>query len=115
MAANVQKQKRKQVQHTVEFKLKILEELDNNKRIKDIVLKYGIPQNTISTWKKGREKILKAASMRMTTTKGKDRKRGRDSAFPEVERALLVWLKEMRSRPTPPPIDLSALMAKAEV
>ena len=76
-------------------------------------VQLGIPQNTISTWKKNKEKIRYSLNVASTTHAGV-RKRQRESQYPDVERALLFWLRDMHSRDSPAPIDLNSLMVKAE-
>ena len=56
--ATVKKRVHKEV--TLELKYKALVELDKGKTNKEVALLFGIPPNTLSTWKKHKPKIIQA-------------------------------------------------------
>lgn len=100
--------KRKNVE--VELKVTILKRhLYNKEKVVALAKEFDIPANTISTWKKQADKLLKEVS-----DCAPKRKRMRTSPFKDIELAMLYWLKEMRSKPIPPPISSSILNGKAE-
>ena len=95
---------------TLELKSNILRRaIYNKERIIDLAKEFNIPHNTISTWKKQSDKIFKDASK-----SSKKRKYIHLSKYKDIELALLYWLKDMRSREIPPPLDGNILIAKAE-
>lgn len=71
---------------------------------------YGIPESTISTWKKNSKKIIEEASKSAQP----NRKRMRFSEYPDIEKALLYWLKKMRALDNPPPLSSSDMLRQAE-
>lgn len=103
--------KRKHTDYTVHLKAEILKRhFDDNEKVTTLSKKYGIPQNTISGWKSQKDKIFTELSRSIQP----QRKRIRLSRYPDVEKALLVWIKDMRSRDTPPPLDSQMILEKAE-
>ena len=52
--------KRKDTEINLEQKYKALLELDKGKSNKDVPLSFGIPPNTLSNWKKSKERIFEA-------------------------------------------------------
>ena len=102
--------KRKRNTHSLEFKSSILRRhLYKKEKINDLAKEFDIPQNTISTWKKQADKIFKDAA-----DSTPNRKRMRVSPYRDIELGLLYWLKDMRSKEVPPPLDGQTLMTKAE-
>ncbi|KFM72755.1 Tigger transposable element-derived protein 6, partial [Stegodyphus mimosarum] len=102
---------KKRICLAVEIKKKILKEVDEKILSKtQIAQKYGIPKNSLSTILKAREKIFGAKN-------GNDecgpssRKYFRESKHPNLERALLVWFRKMRSLNIP--IDGNVLKEQA--
>ncbi|XP_071044409.1 tigger transposable element-derived protein 4-like [Parasteatoda tepidariorum] len=90
---------------SIDLKRKILECIDEKLMPKtEIAKKFGIPKSTLFTIVKNRESILKAAPERM---------RLRDGIFPLLEKALLDWMKGMRSKNIA--LDENALKEKATV
>ena len=81
----------------------------DKEKICALAKEFNIPTNTISTWKKHADKIMKQATESPST-----RKRVRPSPFKDVELGLLYWLKEMRSKEVPPPLSAAILAGKAE-
>lgn len=78
-----------------------------NKSAKD----YNLPHNTISTWLKNKEKILAGVQKGTVST---ERKRQRCGQYEQVERALLMWFKDMRTNAPEATIDGPVLKIKAE-
>ena len=108
MASKASKRKRDVV--TIELKSQILRRaLYNKEKVIDLSKEFNIPHNTISSWKKQADKIFKDAQ-----ASTKKRKYMRLSKYKDVELGLLYWLKDMRSREIPPPLDGHILMTKAE-
>lgn len=102
--------KRKYSDYTLQLKAKVLRRHLDGEKVTFLAREYNVPQNTISTWKKNANKIFEE----VTKSVEPDRKRMRFSEYPDIEKALLYWLKDMRSMDHPPPIDLTLLMHKAE-
>lgn len=92
MAAN----KRTRKDFALETKYKALLELDKGKSNKDVGLMFGVPQNTVSTWKKNKSQIFEAFQKGSTSTK-----RVKIDKFDQVNKALLQWFKRIRSENVP--------------
>lgn len=90
---------------SIDTKRKILECIDEKRLPKtEIAKKFGIPKSTLFTIVKNRDSILNAVP---------ERKRIREGKFPLLEKALLDWLKSMRSKNIP--LDGNALKEKSIV
>lgn len=96
--------------HTLKLKAEVLRRLDANESATKLCKIYGLAPSTISTWKKRKADILDEVLKCVQP----DRKRIRLSKYNDIQKALLYWLKDMRSRDHPPPIDLKSLMRQAE-
>ena len=91
----------------MEFKLKVIEEVDRTKKKKDVCAKYQIAQSTLSTFLKDREKLITG-----TDQFDPKRKKFRKSSFDEVDRAVYLWVKQARAMEIP--ISGPIIMAKAD-
>lgn len=94
---------------TVKEKVEILRKVDQGNSSKyEIARKHGIPPSTLSTYIRNRTAIENAYE---AEDFGASRKRLRTAKFPELESALIIWVKEMRAQS----IALSGpiIMAKA--
>ena len=110
MASQKQPAKRKRESYSIEMRSNLLRRhIYDKEKINDLAQEFGIPANTISTWKKHADKIFKEAGSGQ-----QKRKRMRLSPYKDIELALLYWLKDMRSRDVPPPLDGTTLRVKAE-
>ncbi|KAH8030019.1 hypothetical protein HPB51_006451 [Rhipicephalus microplus] len=89
-------------------KVEVLKEVDQGGTAKqDIARKYGIKSNTLSTFIKNKRSILDAFESEKFKT---SRKRMRTGAYPELEEALLIWIREARNKL---PLSDEVVMAKA--
>ena len=79
-------------------------------KVVEVAREYGLPNTTVSTWKKQGDKIIQDAGK--STPK---RKKLRQSLHIEVEQSLILWLREMRSLDVPPPITYMMLCLKAKL
>uniref|UniRef100_A0A6G5AAD3 Putative tick transposon n=1 Tax=Rhipicephalus microplus TaxID=6941 RepID=A0A6G5AAD3_RHIMP len=80
-------------------KVEVLKEVDQGGTAKqDIARKYGIKPNTLSTFIKNKRSILDAFESEKFKT---SRKRMRTGAYPELEEALLIWIREARNNKLP--------------
>ncbi|KAH8036917.1 hypothetical protein HPB51_006978 [Rhipicephalus microplus] len=80
-------------------KVEVLKEVDQGGTAKqDIARKYGIKANTLSTFIKNKRSILDAFESEKFKT---SRKRMRTGAYPELEEALLIWIREARNNKLP--------------
>lgn len=80
-------------------KVDILREVDAGRISKsDIAKKYGIPKSTLSTYIRNRKSIEDSYESKDFTH---ERKRLRHAKHPEMENALISWIKEMRSQDVP--------------
>uniref|UniRef100_A0A023GKX0 Putative tigger transposase n=1 Tax=Amblyomma triste TaxID=251400 RepID=A0A023GKX0_AMBTT len=94
---------------TLEQKVLLIKEVEKGRRQKtDIAKEFGIPPSTLSTVLKNKDAVLDGFEKSFSSK----RKRNRDSKYPEVEGALLQWLKNARSANLP--VNGPALTAKAE-
>lgn len=81
---------------SVKEKLAAIEEVDAGVKKTAVALKYGISKSTLTTIVKAKDKLRNNASRFAP-----DRKRLRDAAHPELEKALVLWLKRARSSNLP--------------
>ena len=110
---NKTNEKKRKRQWSLEERVDVLRRMEKGEKAVKISRELGIPEGTLSGWKKDKEKIIKAHGEAVKSGL-KNRVRVRDSAMPEVDEALLFWLKQMRCRKSAPAIDLSSMMAKAQ-
>lgn len=101
--------KRKHIGHTLQLKAEVLRRVDSEPGHKLCKL-YDLAPSTLSTWKKNRSAIMAEVNQSMEP----DRKRIRHSKYNDIEKAMLYWLKDMSSRPVPPPLDMKAMLRQAE-
>ena len=87
-------------------KCKIIKEIEKGMTNKEASEKYGIPKNTISTWMKNKEKLLKGLEQSSSEAK---KMRGCD--YEQVDQAVLKWFSLQRSQNVP--IDGPMLKEKA--
>ena len=91
--------KRKHSAYTLEFKLKILSEVDEKNLSKtEICKKHSIPNSTLSTVLKDREKLQKAREDSKFCLTTKKMKLG---SHKELEEAVLLWFRQARARNVP--------------
>ena len=93
--------KRKRTDHSLEFKIKVLKEVDKKLKLKkEICADFEISGSTLSTFIKDREKIEKAF---YSSTFQPDRKRMRqiDDDRLKVEQGLLSWFAQARDSNIP--------------
>ena len=59
--------KRKLTNKSLAEKCKALKDLENGLSNKDVATKYGVPQNTVSTWVKNKDKLTASLEKREWT------------------------------------------------
>lgn len=83
-----------------------MKDLEKSKQTQtDIAKKYGIPKTTLSSIIKAKEKIFNVEA-------APNKKRSREAKFPNLEAALVAWLKKMRGKNIP--IDGKILKEQAD-
>ena len=87
--------KRKHTEINLEQKYKALLELDKGKSNKDVAT-FGIPPNTLSNWKKSKERIFEAYRNGKAKTK-----RVKSDTYEKVNSAVLQWFKRTRAENVP--------------
>jgi len=102
---------RKPVAYSLGMKQKVLLELEKGARVKDLVAKYGIKSNTISTWKKPSKQVAIYEQVEKGVTLHQKRDRG--LSFPEIDAALLLWMRNVRAMSHPPPLTGETLKTQA--
>lgn len=89
--------------------MEILREVDAGKANKvEIAKKHAIPRSTLSTYIRNRKTIEDAYEAEVFAH---GRKRLRSAKHPDLEKALITWVKEMRSQDLP--LSGPIIMAKA--
>ncbi|KAH8019530.1 hypothetical protein HPB51_019957 [Rhipicephalus microplus] len=88
-------------------KLAAIQEVDAGVKKTEVALKYGITKSTLTTILKAKDKLQNNASRFAP-----NRKRLREAAYPDLENAVLLWLKRARSSNLP--INGPILREKAE-
>ena len=64
----------------------------------EVAVKYGVPKNTVSTWKKNATKVIAAYSSTSTAPK---RRRIHVGQYEDLDAALLKWFQHVRDRNVP--------------
>ena len=82
-------EKRQRVGYTLEFKMKVLEEVDKKRKKVDICSEFGIPKCTISTIISQRLKLEV-----LQQDAGLKRKRAMSAKYRSVDEAVLMWFKQ---------------------
>ena len=93
MATNVTKQGH--IEKSYKIKYKALKELEKGIPRKDVAQMFQVPKNTLSTWKKSKEKIYKCYESGLGATRIKPEK------YEALNKALMKWLLIMRSENIP--------------
>ena len=87
------KQRTKRLNHTIEFKLEVLDALNRGAKTKQVCEQFKIPSSTLSDWRRSENKL------RALSKAGRDIKRGhrdRVSQYPLVDGAMLMWFANQR-------------------
>ena len=93
MATNSSKQRR--IDKSYKIKYKALKELEKGTPHKDVARMFEVPKNTLSTWKKHKEKIYENYEKGLGATRVKPEK------YEAVNKAVMKWLLIMRSKNIP--------------
>lgn len=83
---------------TIEDKYKLINEVKNGSKKKDVASKYGVPPNTVSTILKNKESIITA--MEYGTASGSS-KRLKKPTYENVDKAIIDWFQAARSQNLP--------------
>ena len=83
--------KRSHSDRSLKMKYEVHQDLEKGAFLKDLVQKYAIPPNTISTWKKTKSKIFESYG------KGLNSKRIEPEVFKTINKALMKWLLNVRN------------------
>ena len=86
--------KRKLNANSIKDNFNALTEVEDGKTKSQVVAKYGISKNTLSTWLKNKDKIFEAPK------KGSNSKRQRlrQGTFANLDQAMFKWLLVVRNR-----------------
>ena len=84
--------KRLHKEHKLEIKYKALLELEKDKSNKEVAKSFGVPANTLSTWKKIKDKVFEAFQKGSATTK-----RLKVDTYDQVNKAVLKWFTRLKS------------------
>ena len=76
---------------SLKVKYEVLQELEKGVSQKDLAQKYAIPSNTISTWKKNKNKIFESYEKRLNS------KRIKPEVFETINKTLMKWLLNLRN------------------
>ena len=87
--------KRLHVDKNLETKYKALE-LEKGKSNKEVAQSFGIPPNTLSNWKKYKQKVFEAYKNKNANTK-----RIKPDTYEQVNNATLKWFKHIRVENVP--------------
>ncbi|KAH8010147.1 hypothetical protein HPB51_025418 [Rhipicephalus microplus] len=88
--------KRKQI--SLKDKLDIIEQVEKGKKQVDVAVAYGLSKQTVSTIINTKEAVL---AKKVSGDLQPKRFRLREASYPDVEEALLMWLRDARSRNIP--------------
>ena len=93
MATNLSKQRR--IDKSYKIKYKALKELAKGTPHKDVARMFEVPKNTLSTWKKHKEKVYENYERGLGATRVKTEK------YEAVNKAVIKWLLIIRNENTP--------------
>ena len=93
MATNLSKQRR--IDKSYKIKYKALKELEKGTPHKDVARMFEVPKNTLSTWKKHKEKVYENYERGLGATRVKTEK------YEAVNKAVIKWLLIIHSENTP--------------
>ena len=85
--------KRRHREHNLDVKHAALMEIERGAANKDVSKKFNVPKNTLSTWKKNRDKIVTACK----SSGGTKRQRIKEGTYEQVNLACFKWLLIQRS------------------
>ena len=83
-------------EHKLEIKYKALLELEKGKSNKEVAKSFGVPANTLSTWKKSKDKVFEAFQKGSATTK-----RLKVDTYDQVNKGVLKGFTRLRSENVP--------------
>lgn len=96
--------------YTLEEKQRYLLEFENSPmNISSLCRQYNIPRPTVYGWLREKQSLLGALSSFHSS-----RRRMRSSIYPELDRLLLSWFRDVRSREPTTPITRPVLLTKAK-
>ena len=93
MATNSSKQRR--IDKSYKIKYKALKELAKGTPHKDVARMFEVPKNTLSTWKRHKEKVYENYERGLGATRVKTEK------YEAVNKAVIKWLLIIRNENTP--------------
>ena len=99
---------------TINEKYKILKEMEKGRKAADICKEHpSLSKQTLSNWKKNKDKVYAIVDANAGSGSKNDRKRKRvrSSAYVNVEKALYTWFVDARHKKAP--ISTAILQAKA--
>ena len=94
--ANPVLKKREHKEMNLESKYKALLELDKGKTNKEVASLFGVPPNTVSTWKRNKTKIYEAFQNGSPSTK-----RIKIGKYDQINKAVLQWFEQAQSENVP--------------
>ena len=93
--ASVSAAKRRAENKSYKIKYKALKELEKGTPHKDVASLFGVPKNTLSTWKKNKEKIFQMYNSGLAS------KRVKPERYEALNKAVKKWLLILRSENVP--------------
>ena len=88
--------KRPDKEQNLELKYKASLKLEEGKTNKEVAQLFGVQVNTLSTWKKNKDKIFQAFQQRSATTK-----MVKVDTYDQVNKTVPKWFKRLRSKNDP--------------
>ncbi|KAL3206246.1 hypothetical protein MRX96_040289 [Rhipicephalus microplus] len=88
----------KHKQISLKDKLDIIEQVEKGKKQVDVAVAYGLSKQTVSTIINAKEAVL---AKKVSGDLQPKRFRLREASYPDVEEALLMWLRDARSQNIP--------------
>ena len=95
--ASIAGNKRRHNEHTLDVKYAALMEIEGGHTNKHVSKKFNVPKNTVSTWKKNKDKIVAA----FKSSGGTKRQRIKEGTYEQVNLACYKWLLIQRSENIP--------------
>jgi transposase-like protein len=99
----------KRKSYTLEFKLKAIKDVRDGKKKKDVCKDLNIAPSTLSTFLKDQKQLLSVKESQKFHAKTK---KMRSANHDDLDKAVLLWIKQARAMGTP--VSGSLIMAKAE-
>lgn len=93
--------KRKRVVLAIEKKLEIIKKFDNGASVKNLVIQYGVGDQTVRDILKNKTKILEFSATSDSVSGMSKRKTMKTATYDELDKAMVLWFNQQRAQGIP--------------